>query len=63
MKSIYINKWANWLSRIIRWGLAAAFIGLAIAYDHEPVLYAAGAIAFITGFFNPRRCTAASCNR
>lgn len=46
---------ALWLSRSIRWALAAGAAYLAYSYN-EPVLYGVAGVLFVTGFLKPKRC-------
>jgi hypothetical protein len=54
-------QFGTWVSRIIRWALAAAFAWMAYAYKGMEFLYLFAAVVFITGFFVPKRCIDDSC--
>lgn len=52
----------TWLSRIIRWALAAGLGFIAWKYDDLWFFYLLAAAAFITGFLVPKKCIEDSCN-
>jgi hypothetical protein len=52
----------TWLSRIIRWAMAAGFFYLAWTYSDLWFFYLFAGVAFITGFMVPKRCIEDSCN-
>jgi hypothetical protein len=56
---------ALWFSRILRWLLGAVFIVMGIIYLKQDAtawaLIGFGVIAFVSGFFRPRRCLDDNC--
>lgn len=52
----------TWVSRIIRWAMAAGFAYLAYIYEGMEFLYIFALVVFITGFFTPKRCVDDHCN-
>lgn len=52
----------TWVSRIVRWALAAGFVYLGYTYEGMEFLYLFALVVFITGFFVPKRCVDDQCN-
>lgn len=53
---------ATWVSRLIRWALAAVLAYIAYSFEDAKILYIFAGVAFISGFFAPKRCIDDNCN-
>ncbi len=55
------EKFAIWVSRVIRWISAAGFARAAWLYDDLKILYLFALVAFVTGFLVPKKCMKETC--